>query len=169
MRFLRMRPAVWAMISCSFSSLTRNVAFGSSSVTTPGNSKSSSFAIRNPGLSGIKAPPTRTPEFGAKASGIGQAKQLPAPDRENSRMGETKVLNVSTRAGGGATCDCLMGAAGWGSTNGSLAAIRADGTSLVAPGRRGEPRPDPPHEVVAHGAVGVEPLLAIAFDRSRIG
>src|ERR1051326_355977 len=45
MRFLRMRPAVWAMISCSFSSLTRNVAFGSSSVTTPGNSSSSSFAI----------------------------------------------------------------------------------------------------------------------------
>src|SRR5215467_3151188 len=50
MRFLRMRPAVWAMISCSFSSLTRNVAFGSSSVTTPGNSKSSSFAIHSPAL-----------------------------------------------------------------------------------------------------------------------
>src|ERR1700693_3424153 len=40
-----MRPAVWAMISCSFSSLTRKVAFGSSSDTTPGNSSSSSFAI----------------------------------------------------------------------------------------------------------------------------
>src|SRR5262249_38761665 len=48
MRFLRMRPAVCAMISCSFSSLTRKVAFGSSSVTTPGNSNSSSFAIRFP-------------------------------------------------------------------------------------------------------------------------
>src|SRR5947209_19396754 len=46
MRFLHIRPAVWAMISCSFSSFTRNVAFGSNSVTTPGNSKSSSFAIR---------------------------------------------------------------------------------------------------------------------------
>src|SRR3954447_15906634 len=48
MRFLRMRPAVWAMISCSFSSLTLKVAFGSNSVTTPGNSRSSSFAIRCP-------------------------------------------------------------------------------------------------------------------------
>src|SRR5262245_16447731 len=46
MRFLRIRPAVWAMISCSFSSFTLNVAFGSSSVTTPGNSSISSFAIR---------------------------------------------------------------------------------------------------------------------------
>ena len=41
-RFLRMRPAVWAMISCSFSGFTRKVAFGSSSVTTPGNSRTSS-------------------------------------------------------------------------------------------------------------------------------
>src|SRR5258708_38449684 len=48
MRFLRMRPVVWAMISCSFSSLTLKVAFGSNSVTTPGNSRSSSFAIRYP-------------------------------------------------------------------------------------------------------------------------
>src|SRR5690348_14965656 len=48
MRFLRMRPAVCAMISCSFSSLTRKVAFGSNSVTTPGNSSNSSFAIRYP-------------------------------------------------------------------------------------------------------------------------
>src|SRR5690606_15808261 len=46
MRFLRMRPAVWAMISCSFSSLTRNIALGSNSVTTPGNSSTSSFGIR---------------------------------------------------------------------------------------------------------------------------
>src|SRR5437763_8314215 len=45
MRFFRIRPAVWAMISCSFSSFTRNVAFGSNSVTTPGNSSSSSLAI----------------------------------------------------------------------------------------------------------------------------
>src|SRR6516162_1077155 len=36
------------MISCSFSSFTLKVAFGRSSVTTPGNSKSSSFAIRFP-------------------------------------------------------------------------------------------------------------------------
>src|SRR4029077_18599369 len=50
MRFLRMRPAVCAMISCSFSSLTRKVAFGSNSVTTPGNSSSSSFVIRYPDL-----------------------------------------------------------------------------------------------------------------------
>src|SRR4029077_14063623 len=46
MRFLRIRPAVWAMISCSFSSFTLKVAFGRSSVTTPGNSSISSFAIR---------------------------------------------------------------------------------------------------------------------------
>src|SRR5688572_25326357 len=46
MRFLRIRPAVWAMISCSFSSFTLKVALGSSSVTTPGNSSISSFAIR---------------------------------------------------------------------------------------------------------------------------
>ena len=37
-----------AMISCPTSSFTRKVAFGSSSVTTPGNSSSSSFAIRRP-------------------------------------------------------------------------------------------------------------------------
>src|SRR5215217_5225713 len=49
MRFLRMRPAVWAMISCSFSSLTRKVALGSNSVTTPGNSSTSSLAILTPG------------------------------------------------------------------------------------------------------------------------
>src|SRR5690606_18532855 len=48
MRFLRILPAVWAMISCSFSSLTRNVALGSSSVTVPGNSSSSSFDIQHP-------------------------------------------------------------------------------------------------------------------------
>src|SRR5216683_1370933 len=48
------------MISCPFSSLTRKVAFGSSSVTTPGNSRSSSFAIRRPAFRpaslGIEAP-----------------------------------------------------------------------------------------------------------------
>src|SRR5688572_27011630 len=45
MRFLRILPAVWAMISCPFSSFTRKVALGSSSETIPGNSRSSSFAI----------------------------------------------------------------------------------------------------------------------------
>src|ERR1700689_3875365 len=61
MRFLRMRPAVCAMISCSFSSLTRKVAFGSSSVTTPGNSKSSSFAIRYPEIPDPRPPPPPPP------------------------------------------------------------------------------------------------------------
>src|ERR1700691_1622020 len=60
MRFLRMRPAVCAMISCSFSSLTRKVAFGSSSVTTPGNSKSSSFAIRYLEIANLRPPPLPT-------------------------------------------------------------------------------------------------------------
>src|ERR1700722_13693016 len=46
MRFLRILPAVWAIISWSpVSSFTRKVAFGSSSLTVPGNSNSSSFAI----------------------------------------------------------------------------------------------------------------------------
>src|SRR5690606_13514632 len=36
------------MISCSFSSLTRKVALGSNSVTTPGNSSTSSLAILSP-------------------------------------------------------------------------------------------------------------------------
>src|SRR5579863_9860255 len=45
MRFLRILPAVWAMISCPFSSFTRNVALGRSSLTVPGNSSSSSLAI----------------------------------------------------------------------------------------------------------------------------
>src|SRR5215469_11305110 len=46
MRFFRILPAVWATISCPFSSFTRNVALGRSSLTVPGNSRSSSFAIR---------------------------------------------------------------------------------------------------------------------------
>src|SRR5271156_6689614 len=46
MRFLRILPAVWAIISWSFSSLTRKVALGSNSTTNPGNSSSSSFDIR---------------------------------------------------------------------------------------------------------------------------
>src|ERR1700679_472522 len=46
MRFLRILPAVWAMISWSFESFTRNVALGSNSLTVPSNSSSSSFAIR---------------------------------------------------------------------------------------------------------------------------
>src|SRR6266567_545375 len=46
MRFLRILPAVWAIISCPFSSLTRKVALGSNSETVPGNSSNSSLAIR---------------------------------------------------------------------------------------------------------------------------
>src|SRR5437763_7605257 len=46
MRFLRIFPAVWAIISCPFSSLTRKVALGSNSETVPGNSSNSSLAIR---------------------------------------------------------------------------------------------------------------------------
>src|SRR5579864_6846511 len=46
MRFLRILPAVWAMISCPFSSFTRKVALGRSSLTVHGNSRSSSFVIR---------------------------------------------------------------------------------------------------------------------------
>src|SRR5215471_502257 len=88
MRFLRMRPAVWAMISCSFSSLTRNVAFGSSSVTTPGNSKSSSFAIRSPAFwkqRGRIAPPRRR-----EPSGI-------TPIRQPLTMGGSLVAPTARR------------------------------------------------------------------------
>src|SRR4051812_36195495 len=46
MRFLRILPAVWAIISCPFSSFTRKVALGSNSETVPGNSSNSSLAIR---------------------------------------------------------------------------------------------------------------------------
>src|SRR6266404_750821 len=45
MRFLRILPEVWARTSWLLSSLTRNIAFGSSSVTVPENSMRSSFAI----------------------------------------------------------------------------------------------------------------------------
>src|SRR5215469_1673490 len=46
MRFLRIFPAVCAMISCGWlTSFTRNVALGRSSVTMPSNSNNSSFAI----------------------------------------------------------------------------------------------------------------------------
>src|SRR4051794_27795387 len=76
-----MRPAVWAMISCSFSSLTRNVAFGSSSVTTPGNSNSSSLAIRCPELCDWEHALARSlgpAKIGAERSGIAASKQPPA-------------------------------------------------------------------------------------------
>src|SRR5271167_1194458 len=77
MRFLRMRPAVCAMISCSFSSLTRKVAFGSNSITTPGNSSSSSFAIRCPDLSiGGRNVPNIAAEIGAEPSGWRAVPQL---------------------------------------------------------------------------------------------
>src|SRR5215470_17122422 len=102
MRFLRMRPAVWAMISCSFSSLTRKVAFGSNSVTTPGNSRSSSLAIRYPAF-----------------CKQGQADR-PAP--------EARKLAESGRF------DNL----------------------LIAAAAREEARPDPRHQLIAHGPISVE-------------
>ena len=32
-----------------------------------------------------------------------------------------------------------------------------------------KPRPDPLQQLIAHRAIGVEPLLAAAFDRGRVG
>src|SRR3954463_16181750 len=76
MRFLRILPAVWAMMTWSLAtSFTRKVALGSNSSTIPSNSSCSSFAIsplifaaqpaadcrltsQNQGLSGIRGPPT---------------------------------------------------------------------------------------------------------------
>src|SRR5262245_7033690 len=121
MRFLRMRPAVWAMISCSFSSLTRNVAFGSSSVTTPGNSSSSSFAIRNPAFSNR------------------DRRTAPAPTAR--KLAESRPSD-----------NC-----------------RVPFSSFVGGSAQREARPDPRQELVAHLAVRVQPLLAAAFDRGRIG
>src|ERR1700733_15328527 len=46
MRFLRILPEVCARMECSLSSLTRNMALGSSSITVPLNSIISSFDIR---------------------------------------------------------------------------------------------------------------------------
>src|SRR5262245_50373785 len=120
MRFLRMRPAVWAMISCSFSSLTRNVAFGSSSVTTPGNSSSSSFAIRNPAF---------------------------ARDRRTAPAPKARKLAESRPSD-----NC-----------------RVPLSSFVGGSAQRKARPDPRQELVAHLAVRVQPLLAAAFDRGRIG
>src|SRR5579863_8284661 len=72
MRFLRIVPAVWAMISCSLSSFTRKVALGSNSLTVPGNSSSSSFAIRpldtratRPKRHGLLAPTQGQPRQGS--------------------------------------------------------------------------------------------------------
>src|SRR4051812_20370480 len=48
MRNLRILPAVYARISCSLSSFTRKLPSGSTSVTVPSNSRSSSFAMRDP-------------------------------------------------------------------------------------------------------------------------
>src|SRR5579875_3328165 len=45
MRFLRILPLVWARITWSLSSFTRNIAFGNSSVTVPENSIISSLDI----------------------------------------------------------------------------------------------------------------------------
>src|SRR6266852_2810578 len=118
MRFLRMRPAVWAMISCSFSSFTRKVAFGSSSVTTPGNSKSSSFGIRVQ-LSG---------KIGAEATGMNEFSQLPTRPRPARRR-----------------------------------------RSLIGARARDESLANLSHQLIAHRAIGVEALLAIALDRGRIG
>ena len=41
-------------------------------------------------------------------------------------------------------------------------------SSAVA-ARRSEPGLDPGQELIAHDTVGVEPLLAIALDRGRVG
>src|SRR5215471_21658022 len=141
MRFLRMRPAVWAMISCSFSSFTRKVAFGSSSVTTPGNSKSSSLAIRYPAI--CKQDRRRRRPEGAEASGIRpdpQPSRLPFPHVRNRRA----FPRPDRRA-------------------------RRLPASLVRPAARKKPRPDPLQQLLAHLPIGVHPLLAGAFDRRRIG
>src|SRR6266851_8550796 len=142
MRFLRMRPAVWAMISCSFSSFTRKVAFGSSSVTTPGNSKSSSLAIRYPAICKQDRRWCRP-----------KARKLAEPSRIHNRRGcrSTGVRNrrIFLRRDRGP---------------------RRFGrpASLVRAAPRKKPRPDPLQQLLANLAIRVHPLLAAAFDRRRI-
>ena len=67
MRFLRILPEVCARTSCSLSSLTRNIALGSNSVTVPENSIRSSFAI-NTHPNEYSRPGTADPKTGARVT-----------------------------------------------------------------------------------------------------
>src|ERR1700682_581629 len=150
MRFLRMRPAVWAMISCSFSSLTRKVAFGSSSVTTPGNSKSSSFAIDIQRLLCV--------------SPVGVGSQARPPIRRDA----TSVIDSgSHRCGTSNTIPKVRRNPEW--ARNLAEAARLHNRLLVAAGAPVEARLDAPHELVAHLAVGGELLLAVTAGQRRIG
>src|SRR4051812_32590062 len=52
----RILPATWPSTSCPLSSCTRNMAFGSASVTSPSNSTLSSFAkLDDPDVRGLRA------------------------------------------------------------------------------------------------------------------
>src|SRR5208283_5925627 len=112
------------MISCSFSSLTRKVAFGSSSVTTPGNSKASSFAIRYLEVCHSAAARTKSePKF---------ARNL---------ADDAPFHNWSRRS----AIDSFI--------------ARSGPRKALADARE---------QLVAHLAVGIEPLLAAPFDIARI-
>src|SRR3984957_11522349 len=87
MRFLRILPAVWAMISWPFCRRTRKVALGSNSLTVPSNSSNSSLAIR-PQLvlrqgREIALKPGKIKEFEGYPPGIGQKN---APKWRNTHL-----------------------------------------------------------------------------------
>src|SRR6266699_1427424 len=162
MRFLRMRPAVWAMISCSFSSLTRNVAFGSSSVTTPGNSSNSSFAID------IRVRVRRSPlgsralwvlgirEWARKLAETPGFHNTPAPPRKGWSSPDGAAAERARNPGPFIPHSAALHA-GYGHSS-----------SLVAARAPGEPRLDACHELIAHVAIGVELLFAAAGGDGRI-
>src|SRR3569832_1635420 len=75
MRFLRILPEVWARTSCSLSNFTRNMAFGRSSVTVPGNSIMSSLGIHPP------YPKNRAPKCESGPSGPSQIQRFKGRER----------------------------------------------------------------------------------------
>src|SRR6201747_330588 len=95
MRFLRILPLVWARMTCSLSSFTRNMAFGRSSVTMPLNSIISSLD-KQTSLNGtkIRRRSVRWAEIRPRSS-------FRQTDGNGSGVGG-KALGIGKRNGGGA-------------------------------------------------------------------
>src|SRR5690606_9264380 len=97
-----MRPEMWAMISCPFSSLTRNMVFGRVSETVPSNSMTSSFAMRPVSVGGRQVPTLKTADHYAtrawcwqklaSAGGRGGRRQLRGRDASEFLPPRTRGL-----------------------------------------------------------------------------
>src|SRR2546421_8233688 len=124
------------MISCSLSSFTRKVAFGGSSVTTPGNSRSSSLPF------GCGSP-NRRRKLAETAGWLNRGLDdcLPRAHRGTQRL----PRGAREREPADPAC-----------------------ASFVDARAHDKPLADFLDEQVAHGAVRIEPLLAISLSRSRI-